>query len=138
VTTSPATSSDPFVPDELDLFITTGALLDGEEILVAVAVTDATRARGLMGVADLGDVYGMVFVFLEPRETGFWMRDVLIPLDIAFFDAEGGYIDGFTMPTCPDGDCPTYPTPGPVAYAIEAPAGALADLGRGSVLELGG
>lgn len=138
VTTSPVTTSPLTVPDELAGLPIAPAVLDGETVVLAVADTDETRATGLMGVSDLGDVFGMLFVFPKMRETGFWMRDVPIALDIAFFDADGGYVDGFTMATCPDGDCPSYPTPGPVSFAMEAPAGALAHLGPGSVLELDG
>lgn len=32
---------------------------------------------------------GMLFVFAEPKAQAFWMKNTLIPLSIAFIDAEG-------------------------------------------------
>ena len=40
-----------------------------------------------MNVTDLPEGAGMLFVFPEEKMGSFWMKDTLIPLDIAFFDA---------------------------------------------------
>ncbi|MEA3502816.1 MAG: DUF192 domain-containing protein, partial [Actinomycetota bacterium] len=76
-------------PAGLDGFEAATITIDGRELSVAVADTQALRAQGLMGVTDLGGLDGMLFVFQETTDGGFWMKDTLIALDIAFFDAGG-------------------------------------------------
>jgi uncharacterized membrane protein (UPF0127 family) len=57
---------------------------------VVLAKTDASRAKGLSGRATpLESDRGMLFVFDPPQEVSFWMKNTLIPLDIAFFNPEG-------------------------------------------------
>jgi len=47
------------------------------------------RTIGLMGRTQLKDGEGMLFVFRNPQRLGFWMRDTLIPLSIAYLDGAG-------------------------------------------------
>lgn len=105
-------------------------------LLVAVADEPGERSQGLMGVEDLGQVEGMLFVF--PRETtgGFWMKDTIIPLDIAFFSEDGSLVEVLTMPPCQADPCPSYSPQGQYLWALEAPAGALAELGADTFLAL--
>jgi uncharacterized membrane protein (UPF0127 family) len=56
------------------------------ELDVEIADTPEERAAGLMGREDLGALDGMAFVWPEPTSGGFWMKDTLIPLSIAFWD----------------------------------------------------
>jgi uncharacterized membrane protein (UPF0127 family) len=92
---------------------------------VAVADTPEQREQGLMGVTDLDGLDGMLFVFQADSDVGFWMKDTLIPLDIAFFGDGGGFVDLLTMQPCTADPCPTYEAAGPYRYALEAPAGDL-------------
>ena len=108
--------------------------IDDRDLTVAVADTPQARRRGLMGITDLGGLDGMMFVFDNDTEAGFWMRDTLIPLDIAFFDAEGLAVDRLSMEPCTADTCPTYNAAGPYRFAVEAPAGDLSFVGEGSVL----
>ncbi|MEN8113891.1 MAG: DUF192 domain-containing protein [Actinomycetota bacterium] len=121
-------------PEGLAGFETAAITVDGRDVAVAVADTEAQRAQGLMGVTDLGGLDGMLFVFSETTGTGFWMKDTLIPLDIAFFDDDGGFVDGFTMEPCVEDPCPVYRPSGPYRYALEAPEGDLAFVDEASLL----
>jgi uncharacterized membrane protein (UPF0127 family) len=58
-------------------------------VQVEVADTDAKRERGLMFRKELADGRGMLFLFDEEGEHGFWMKDTLIPLDLIFVDSSG-------------------------------------------------
>jgi len=60
-------------------------------VTVKVEVADETDERtiGLMGRTELKDGEGMLFVFREPQRLGFWMRDTLIPLSIAYLNGAG-------------------------------------------------
>ena len=84
-----------------------------------------------MGVDDFGGVEGMVFVFDAPTETGFFMKDVLVPLDIAFVGADGMVLEVLTMGLCAADPCPTYRSPAPFLWAVETPAGGLAGISPG-------
>ncbi len=108
----------------------------GSALIVAVADTAERRRRGLMFVEDLGDLDGMLFVFPEERAGGFWMKNTVIPLDIAFFDSDGALVDLLTMDPCREEPCPTYTPSASYRYALEAPRGALFELPDISQLEL--
>lgn len=110
------------------------ATVDGRPLRLVVAVD---RQQGLGGVVRLTGADGMLFDFgreTEPATARFWMRDVLIPLDIAWFDGDGQLVATATMARC-EHDCPTHDAPRPFRWAIETPAGSLA-LRDGAVLEL--
>ncbi|MEA3511270.1 MAG: DUF192 domain-containing protein [Actinomycetota bacterium] len=116
-------------------FDTATIAIDEQQLAVAVADTSALRSQGLMGVTDLGGLDGMLFVFEETTDGGFWMKDTLIPLDIAFFDADGVFVGGFAMEPCTGDPCPVYRPSGTYRYAVEVPEGDLGFVGEGSILE---
>ena len=81
-------------------------------VALAVPVYDAyvpkARARGLMYRTRLPKRTGMVFRFPGRRSGGFYMKNTVIPLSIAFFDGTGTVIDVLDMPPCTTDPCPTY------------------------------
>ena len=80
-TTAPTATTSP----GLSGFATTTIIVSGSTWVVAVADDPVERAQGLMGITDLGGLDGMLFVFEDDSTSGFWMKDTLIGLDIAFF-----------------------------------------------------
>jgi uncharacterized membrane protein (UPF0127 family) len=92
-------------------------------LYVDVADTAQERQKGLMGVEVLRADEGMVFIFDEPSDSTFWMKDTLIPLSIAFVDEEGRVIGLLDMQPCDDDPCPTYGIDEPYVLAIEANLG---------------
>lgn len=121
-------------PVGLDGFDTAAIQIDDQQLAVAIADTPALRSQGLMGVTDLGGLDGMLFVFDKSIDGGFWMKDTLISLDIAFFDTDGLFVDTFTMRPCTGNPCPVYRPSGAYRHAVEVPAGDLRLVGEGSVL----
>jgi len=96
----------------------------GETTLrVAVARTDAERARGLMGQRRLAPDSGMLFAFPQPTEASFWMKDTLIPLSIAFVDGRGRIVAMRDMTPCRHDPCRLYRSSRPYLGAIEANRG---------------
>ena len=97
----------------------------GEKVVVRVEIADtrAERQRGLMGRRSLPAKSGMIFRYPHDVTGGFWMKDTLIPLDIAFYDRRGRIVRVFTMTPCRRDPCRIY-EPG-VAYraALEVNAG---------------
>lgn len=110
-------------------FPTVEILVGGERWMVAMADDPASRARGLMGVADLGDVRGMLFVFETDGTAAFWMKDTPMALDAALFAADGSLVDLLRMEPCPGDPCPVYRPASAYRYALEAPAGGFAGIG---------
>ena len=53
---------------------------------VSLAKTEEEQITGLQGVHTLPEDEGVLFVFEEPGEVGFWMKDTLIPLDIIYIN----------------------------------------------------
>ena len=86
---------------------------DGQtcEVCVWLADSPEERGRGLMGVTDLGDAAGMVFLFDEPVAGSFYMFQTPTPLSIAWFSPTGDHVGSADMAPCldtPAGECPLY------------------------------
>jgi hypothetical protein len=87
-----------------------------------------------MGVTELGPADGMVFVYAGPASGQFWMFGTPMPLSIAFFAADGGFVSSTDMEPCvtgPPAACPRYSAAGPYVAAIEVPQGGFTELGIG-------
>ena len=56
---------------------------------VQVAQTPEQQATGLMFRKTMGTNEGMLFIFDEPRQQCFWMKNTLLPLSVAFIDDAG-------------------------------------------------
>lgn len=100
-----------------------------------IADDDAEQMQGLMNVtADRmtplpdGTQRGMIFIFDHERELNFWMKNTIIPLDIAYLDSRGTVVATHTM--APLDERPgQYPSGSPAQYAIEVNAGVWGDIG---------
>ena len=64
-------------------------ILEGRNIEVQLSITDVEKQKGLMHRRSLGENEGMLFIYRQPRNLSFWMRNTLIPLDIGYFTADG-------------------------------------------------
>jgi len=112
---------------------------EGEkEIAVEIADTDDERAVGLMGRESLPEDAGMIFVYPEPSEGGYWMKNTLIPLSIAFYDVDGEILRILDMEPCRSDPCPVYDPGVRYAGALEVNQGAFERWGvrEGDRLEL--
>ena len=81
---------------------------------------------GLSGRNEIGSD-GMLFAINPPRQISFWMKDMLIPLDIIWIS--NGKITGIekNVPSpvagTPDNKLINYPSLGEVDYVLELKAG---------------
>jgi uncharacterized membrane protein (UPF0127 family) len=103
----------------------------GTDATLSVDVADDTdeQRRGLMGVEHLPADQGMAFVWPEPVQSEFWMKDTLVPLSVAFVDGTGHVIDVLDMQPCETDTCPTYGVDEPYVLAVEANIGWFDDHG---------
>jgi uncharacterized membrane protein (UPF0127 family) len=108
---------------------------DGRGLLswCLLAALDADqRSRGLMGVTDLQGYSGMAFVYDQPVDHSYYMRNTPMPLSIARIDGDGHPVSTADMAPCEDREgCPIYSPERPYELAIEVPQGGLSALGIG-------
>lgn len=104
-------------------------------VTAEVADTPEERRRGLMGRTSLEADTGMLFLFEESTSGGFWMKDTLIPLSIAFMrSAEGAgfrVVAILEMEPCEADPCPTYEPGTSYDAALEVNQGWFAETGVG-------
>ena len=101
-------------------------------IEVLLADTPDQQQYGLMYRRWLHPDKGMVFRFQQDGQGGFWMANTMIPLSIAYFDANGRIVDILDMEPCyepPPGGCPTYNPDSPYRGALEVNQGAFTEWG---------
>jgi len=60
-----------------------------EQITYEAVLTEEKRVKGLSGRESVPINYGMLFVFSEPSLYGFWMKDMLVPIDILWLSDTG-------------------------------------------------
>lgn len=91
--------------------------------LVEAEVADESdeRTNGLMGREVLAEGKGMLFVFREPQPMGFWMKNTLIPLSIAYINAAGVIREIHDMQ--PHDETPARSAFRDLLYALEVPQG---------------
>ncbi len=108
----PAVSPPPVTPGATVPFGAAKVLIDTDEGSVIVdaekAETPEQRQQGLMFRDSLGPDEGMVFLFFEETSGAFWMKNVTIPLSIAFFDADGTIVAILDMEPCEEDPCELY------------------------------
>ena len=85
--------------------------------------TPEAQEQGLSGRADVPHGYGMLFVFQEKKPYSFWMKDMLVPIDILWL-ADDGTIIGIEDSVTPESYPQTvFTAPAPVRLVLELRAG---------------
>lgn len=110
---------------------------DGSSVELSIAVADNhdERVNGLQGVSGLGSHEGMWFVFSDEVVREFWMKDMQIPLDIIFVDADFRIVTFVeNAPVCfivdpEQADCLHYSSVELAQYVLELKAGSVKDYG---------
>ena len=94
--------------------------LNAATLNVALADTEKLRETGLMHISYLPEDEGMIFAYPDERMLYFWMKNTLIPLDIAFLDQNGKVIRVTHMEPL---DETLHPSGGLAMYALETNRG---------------
>ena len=96
------------------------------QIDAQVASTPEQRMIGLMFRKEMPQYEGMLFVFDQPSEQCFWMKNTLLPLSAAFIDDSGAVVNVEEMkPQTLDSHCSARP----VRYVLEMNQGWFAKKG---------
>ena len=99
--------------------------IGGKKLQLKVAYSRKAQMVGLIGTTDLSDEEGMIFIYDQAQPLSFWMKNTLIPLSIAFVNADGIIVAIYEMQPelgKPDWELKSYASPEPAKYAIEAQA----------------
>jgi uncharacterized membrane protein (UPF0127 family) len=112
------------------LFVLTAPLTEGPKtgefgsisLTLEYVLTEAARERGLGGRASVPEGYGMLFIFSHDDRYGFWMKDMLVPIDIYWLNDKGQVVSmvrDVATSTYPDVFYPSEPA----RYVLETVAG---------------
>jgi len=98
--------------------------------LVELALTPEEKSRGLMYRESLDKNRGMLFIYQKEGEYSFWMKNVLIPLDIIWLDKDKNiiYVAENCQP-CPDVPCPSIKPNRAAKYVLEINGGLASQIG---------
>lgn len=113
--------------------LSTGNFKVGETAFeVEIADTVVKRTLGLSGREELEEGKGMLFVFPEKSQQGFWMKDMKFSIDIIWIS--GDIVIGFAENAAPEPGVPVYSlkvhhSPEPVDRVLEIPAGGVQKYG---------
>lgn len=106
-------------PEELTLMT-----INGVKAWVELALTNEERQHGLMHRPHLSPDDGMLFAYPEEGNHQFWMMNTFIPLDIAFFAADGTLLNVnetamYPDPRNPGNNYATANSKGPARFVLE-------------------
>jgi uncharacterized membrane protein (UPF0127 family) len=105
------------------------------------ADTSDQRSQGLQKVSDLGEPIGMAFTYDTPVGSSYHMYNTEMPLSIAWFGEDNGFVGATDMVPCEEDDisnCARYSPGAGYALAVEVASGDLPTYGLvpGSAAEL--
>ncbi len=103
-------------------------IIGNAKIKAYTATSDSEKQQGLSGRKSLGQNEGMLFDYNQNPETVlFWMKDMLIPIDIIWVkDGKISKIDSnlpIPKPATSDYDLLQYSSKGSINYVLEVNAG---------------
>ena len=123
----PATQAQPKL-QVIQLFIN-GRIVDAEVALRAVEIL-----TGMMFRKSMGENEGMLFVLPVAERAGFYMRNTLVPLQIAYIDPAGTILELHELK--PLDESPVYSTATNIQFVLEMNTGWFTrnNLGTGAVI----
>lgn len=71
--------------------------LGAEELSAEIALTTTEIATGMMFRKSMPEKEAMLFVFAQPHQAGFYMRNTTVPLSVAYIDPEGAIVEIYDL-----------------------------------------
>lgn len=97
----------------------------GQTLVVTIPLTAATQAQGLAGRRSLDDAAGMMWRYHEPTTPTFWMKGMIMPIDIIWIK-QGKVVDisaHLPPPTSGQTDVPLFQPSTSITEVLEVAAG---------------
>ena len=85
------------------------------------ALTRSQQQKGLMFRDGIAEDHGMLFVFKEPQQMSFYMKNVNFPIDIGYFTADGVLREVYPMYPNDESTRPSIRSD--LLYALETSSG---------------
>ena len=102
---------------------------NGQTVEAMISDDDAERAQGLAGVEKLTDEEGMLFLHDDREIRSYWMKGMVIPIDIIWIDGEEivGVVEEVQVEL--SDDLTTYQSNAPSNRVLEVRAGFIREYG---------
>lgn len=97
--------------------------LDNATVKVEVVTSSADMQKGLGGRDGLAENHGMLFIFAEPGQPAFWMKDMKFPIDIIWIQGDEVVDIAPNLPVVAAEFLSTYQPRVPANYVLEVNAG---------------
>ena len=97
---APAAGTDPALggPTQAQPRLPTLKLYLGtQEVVAEIARTPIQLQTGMMFRKEMGENEGMLFIFAQPHQASFYMRNTLLPLSGAYLDSDGAILEIHAM-----------------------------------------
>lgn len=123
--------STPNCPDFTESRLT----VNNHKISIGIADEQPEQTKGLSGCEKMPQNSGLYFPYPEEQTPGFWMKDMLIPIDIVWIargEVVGVEENVQPQPNIPDNQLRLYYPSQPITAVLELPAGKAANLGIAS------
>jgi uncharacterized protein len=91
------------------------------EVIAELAMTVPQIRTGMMWRTNMAEMEGMLFVFAQPQQVAFYMRNTLLPLSCAYIDPEGTILEVYDMK--PRDETPIPSKSDQVLYVLEMKQG---------------
>jgi len=98
------------------------AKINRSVIYIEVAQTSEEKQQGLSGRQSLGNNEGLLFVYDQPEQHQFWMKDMNFPIDIIWIADDYRVVD-ITKNLTPDTYPERFTSSKPAQYVLEVNAG---------------
>lgn len=94
------------------------------ELKLERLLTESEQARGLMFVQRLPENGGALLEYRQEARRGIWMKNMLMPIDALFVNAQGQIVATFSeiQPCHANARCPIYEADN-TQYILETPVG---------------
>jgi len=104
-------------------------MINGAIYQLEIAQTRQQLQFGLMGRTSIAKNKGMLFVFPQFRRHGIWMKNMVIPLTVAWLDKQLNIIAVKKLIPCQSKECPVAKPPISSAYVVELNANSQLNIG---------
>ncbi len=94
-------------------------MINGTLFQLELALNRQQLQIGLMGRTFLAKNKGMLFVFPSMRQHGIWMKNMIIPLTVAWLDKQLNVISVKNLYPCKVKKCPIFKPNVPSSFVVE-------------------
>ncbi len=104
-------------------------IVNKKKFFTKVADTNEKKIKGLMGIDNIKENQGMLFLFKNRAYRSFWMKNMKISIDILFIYKNKVVKIYKEVPICENTSCPVYESGSKADSVLELTAGSCGKFG---------